>query len=379
MEGRLTKDELIQYIHELVSYYNYEDDEIYTWIANLISDSKMFELIPLVKDLYKKGLIENMIIGKYDEFIDSMYDYSRLSKTHVIENVIDEMSNWYCFEKNENDNRTLGDKKNNGFDKMFKNFYQSTNKKVGRNEPCPCGSGMKYKHCCALKKRPFYHKYIDESISRYPKKKTNENQKDIYDFYSDDAIEIDKLMYQFLCHKAIPIFIQRNYKLEEEINVETCGKIVELLKIKLRKEHYDTIDDYDLKNSIHYSLIYFFAKYTEILVKDLKVNGYQHKLHYADKLEEILNLFYENFNLNDDNEVIFIDRTVYLYIFKDKIEEIIQYLENKLDTCSPNVKYDVYMYLFDIIGRYYNDKKKIDNYISNEKNVELRQRLKEQS
>ena len=22
---------------------------------------------------------------------------------------------------------------------------------TGRNEPCPCGSGKKYKHCCALK------------------------------------------------------------------------------------------------------------------------------------------------------------------------------------------------------------------------------------
>ena len=21
-------------------------------------------------------------------------------------------------------------------------------KKIGRNEPCPCGSGKKYKHCC---------------------------------------------------------------------------------------------------------------------------------------------------------------------------------------------------------------------------------------
>jgi hypothetical protein len=24
----------------------------------------------------------------------------------------------------------------------------NTGKKVGRNEPCPCGSGKKYKHCC---------------------------------------------------------------------------------------------------------------------------------------------------------------------------------------------------------------------------------------
>jgi preprotein translocase subunit SecA len=21
-------------------------------------------------------------------------------------------------------------------------------KKIGRNDPCPCGSGKKYKHCC---------------------------------------------------------------------------------------------------------------------------------------------------------------------------------------------------------------------------------------
>ncbi|OQY03760.1 MAG: hypothetical protein B6I22_10905, partial [Desulfobacteraceae bacterium 4572_123] len=23
-----------------------------------------------------------------------------------------------------------------------------TNKKIGRNDPCPCGSGKKYKKCC---------------------------------------------------------------------------------------------------------------------------------------------------------------------------------------------------------------------------------------
>jgi preprotein translocase subunit SecA len=28
----------------------------------------------------------------------------------------------------------------------------SGKKKVGRNDPCPCGSGKKYKHCCGRKK-----------------------------------------------------------------------------------------------------------------------------------------------------------------------------------------------------------------------------------
>jgi uncharacterized protein YecA (UPF0149 family) len=26
-------------------------------------------------------------------------------------------------------------------------------KKIGRNDPCPCGSGKKYKHCCLNKDR----------------------------------------------------------------------------------------------------------------------------------------------------------------------------------------------------------------------------------
>ena len=39
----------------------------------------------------------------------------------------------------------------------FKSFYKAAQrresaavgaKKVGRNEPCPCGSGKKYKKCC---------------------------------------------------------------------------------------------------------------------------------------------------------------------------------------------------------------------------------------
>ena len=29
--------------------------------------------------------------------------------------------------------------------------YTRSTKKIGRNDPCPCGSGKKYKHCCMNK------------------------------------------------------------------------------------------------------------------------------------------------------------------------------------------------------------------------------------
>ncbi|MBR2861273.1 MAG: SEC-C domain-containing protein [Clostridia bacterium] len=32
--------------------------------------------------------------------------------------------------------------------KVKKASQQATSQKVGRNDPCPCGSGKKYKQCC---------------------------------------------------------------------------------------------------------------------------------------------------------------------------------------------------------------------------------------
>jgi len=35
------------------------------------------------------------------------------------------------------------------FEKLMNPVSQARSEKVGRNEPCPCGSGKKYKRCCA--------------------------------------------------------------------------------------------------------------------------------------------------------------------------------------------------------------------------------------
>ena len=37
---------------------------------------------------------------------------------------------------------------NNFSQEQNKKFNELSTKKIGRNEPCPCNSGKKYKHCC---------------------------------------------------------------------------------------------------------------------------------------------------------------------------------------------------------------------------------------
>ncbi len=43
----------------------------------------------------------------------------------------------------------LGEERMSEIEKLYKKSKTVIrDKKVGRNEPCPCGSGKKYKHCC---------------------------------------------------------------------------------------------------------------------------------------------------------------------------------------------------------------------------------------
>ena len=38
--------------------------------------------------------------------------------------------------------------KNVDNDEKKENYKREIDKKISRNEPCPCGSGKKYKRCC---------------------------------------------------------------------------------------------------------------------------------------------------------------------------------------------------------------------------------------
>ena len=65
-------------------------------------------------------------------------------------NVIEEMQNWACFKPPTPPK--VKEIENNDSKKLRNRVYLSqplkVEKKVGRNEPCPCGSGKKYKKCC---------------------------------------------------------------------------------------------------------------------------------------------------------------------------------------------------------------------------------------
>lgn len=113
-----------------------------------IEENKLYDKIELVKKLYEANRVNETVIGGYDSFIDGIYGNKKYSaKKNLIEDSVKSLSWWSCFD-NEKEKEEIN------FEKTFKNVLEigetevPKNKKVGRNEPCPCGSGRKYKQCC---------------------------------------------------------------------------------------------------------------------------------------------------------------------------------------------------------------------------------------
>jgi tetratricopeptide (TPR) repeat protein len=101
-------------------------------------------LIERLSDLYKE-------MGKKNENRDILKNNGNVSeeKDHIRDYAIEIMDGEEALNRGEIKENTpyfFGDKNLFNFSKGT-SIPQDTKKKIGRNEPCPCGSGKKYKYC----------------------------------------------------------------------------------------------------------------------------------------------------------------------------------------------------------------------------------------
>ena len=134
--GTKSREEIIDYFKELFNG-KLEGDCSYIWTALVSRSTRLYpeEVYDEIKLAYEEELIECFFVdlqtvektikeGK-EKTLRSLRNNSRYK---LIENIISEMQNWACFYKSRNE--------------------EKKRKKIGRNAPCPCGSGKKYKKCC---------------------------------------------------------------------------------------------------------------------------------------------------------------------------------------------------------------------------------------
>lgn len=373
----ISKNDLIKFLRDLTGLYEY-DDEIYNAILEVIIKTHLIEMTQDVKKMFDECAIDEYIRGGYAEFIDYLFDYDSSAGVELITSVEDSMAWWYCFKGDkDDDDRFNADKMSqalNEFMEIDKKQHIANNKKVGRNDPCPCGSGKKFKKCCLDKMESGlpYQNYIEESLKKYPKKNSNKDELDFYSIYEERYIEIDKLLYKVMKNKRVPIFIKRNLWKENEMYYSYLDEAYPLIKEIIEKEKFKTIEEYDKKVSIHYSLYSFFSNYTGLMVEKIK-HG---KKQYIENLEEVIRYFYNTFEIDTEYEYIFLDKIDDYFIFTKQYEEAIKFFQGKLGNNSNKMcNYDYLFHLYSIMYDYDECVKKMDDAINNETDEDLKEEL----
>lgn len=120
------------------------DSDFLGFTISDILDCKMHELKPVIKTLFELGYVSTGISGNYKE-VEKAFDredkFSRKRNVYTIFDLYDEVTTtWAGYTEREGD--------------VYDNYQPAFNQqpiisdKIGRNDPCPCGSGKKYKKCC---------------------------------------------------------------------------------------------------------------------------------------------------------------------------------------------------------------------------------------
>ena len=101
-----------------------------------------------IKKAYKEFLVDPCFINlkEVEEYLDMNQDeifYKLKNDVHYkfIDDTISDMEWWACFQPEKK-------VKTKPLKSLSTKAKSKKRKKIGRNDPCPCGSGKKYKKCC---------------------------------------------------------------------------------------------------------------------------------------------------------------------------------------------------------------------------------------
>ncbi len=139
---------------DLLHYFNELPDEAVTdlyyligTVANNAADLDMQETLPVIEALFEKKRIDEWIRGDWEVFLSEWGAYP-----HEKDRLHLDVRDWYrvrgkkwldIIARNEQIEAEVQTK----LVVQKKNPDAAANGKIGRNDPCPCGSGKKYKKC----------------------------------------------------------------------------------------------------------------------------------------------------------------------------------------------------------------------------------------
>lgn len=147
VEGEIERATVVEYLRSQLKVESQRNNtEMVTQLVFTLADLYPEEALEDIREQYRQGKVDEQVYPREElqstltRGKDAVLEELRTRKyNHYVGNIIDEMGWWNCFKGEEDEALDL--------------FYnedipQVKPVKIGRNDPCPCGSGKKHKHCC---------------------------------------------------------------------------------------------------------------------------------------------------------------------------------------------------------------------------------------
>jgi hypothetical protein len=155
--GQMPRAEVVEYFRSLF-HGKLQRTHSYAWDALVcaVADMPAPELLEDVRQAYAKGLVDTMVadLAGIERDVTAPKPWRR-DRQHLITDAIAEMEWWATFHPEDSrpkrtpmpDNPLPSPPQPVPTSYVAPKPYVSE-PKIGRNDPCPCGSGKKYKKCC---------------------------------------------------------------------------------------------------------------------------------------------------------------------------------------------------------------------------------------
>ncbi|MEI7837507.1 MAG: DUF1186 domain-containing protein [Planctomycetota bacterium] len=158
--GQIDRNEAESWLAGLFEALQAEDSSTWAWTGwvTTIALLGLESLTPLVKKAFEKELIDPSWASfvHFEEMMKrTLDDPERMAgfiyeNIHPFGNAVEELSSWHCFtEQRKIDERKRQERERKAQSRpVAMSARPKPHRSTGRNDPCPCGSGKKFKKCC---------------------------------------------------------------------------------------------------------------------------------------------------------------------------------------------------------------------------------------
>lgn len=285
LDGVLTVDEWKDFLKQNV-YDGKEYDYLYNAIGYVLCQCHFVDMLPEIRYMIEKDLIDEITMGKYDSYVDAMFEYRADNGKFCVTpfDAADALRHWAMFTEKAND--AISGKDEKDFVKMLSGIERegdtsASRIKIGRNDPCPCGSGKKYKFCCLNKPKEAID-LIESPAERskwlknYPYTGPERIEGRIYleEYFAPSAIEDDKILYLALMNRPGLIW-KRDMEAEEKRTKEYLYLAFQKCMARMETEGILSLAEYDEKYSIHYRCEEWIGELCGLLEKNNDMERYK--------------------------------------------------------------------------------------------------------